>query len=91
MLFRSMKGLKSWEANEEKRSKHIIEKMLYMVEINNTNCEICKGLFGTQINLICSDFLDEIKFKTNKNKRYKYFLLQKVEKYQRQKICIQKI
>ena len=64
---RLMKGLKSWEANEEKRSKHIIEKMLYMVEINNTNCEICKGLFGTQINLICSDFLDEIKFKTNKN------------------------
>jgi hypothetical protein len=35
-----MDGLKKWEPNEKKRSKHIIENMLYMVELNKKNCDI---------------------------------------------------
>jgi SAM-dependent methyltransferase len=60
-----MNGLKKWEPNEKKRSKHIIENMLYMVEINKQNCAICKGIFGNNVNIICNDFLKDIHFKNN--------------------------
>lgn len=62
VYLRLMKGLKKWESNEKKRSKHIIENMLYMVELNKKNCDICKGIFGANLRLICGDFLDDIKF-----------------------------
>jgi hypothetical protein len=36
--------------------------MLYMVEINKNNCNICKSIFGPNVRLICGDFLTELKF-----------------------------
>ena len=62
VYLRLMKGLKNWEHDEQKRSKHIIENMLFMVEINKKNCDICKSLFGNNVRLICGDFLDTLKF-----------------------------
>lgn len=62
VYIRLMNGLKKWESNEKKRSKHIIENMLYMVELNKKNCDICKSIFGANLRLICGDFLDDIKF-----------------------------
>jgi len=59
---RLMYGLKSWEHNLKKRSDHIIENMLFMVEINKTNCKICKDLFGDNVNLLCCDFLSDFRF-----------------------------
>ena len=59
---RLIRGLTKWEPNEQKRSKHIIENMLYMVELNKTNCAICKSIFGNKINIICGDFLETIKY-----------------------------
>jgi hypothetical protein len=64
---RLMNGLEKWESNNKKRSKHIIEKMLYMVELNSESCKKCKSIFGQNANIICGDFLEEFKFK-NKNK-----------------------
>jgi hypothetical protein len=52
-----MKGLERWEPNEKKRSKHIIENMLYMVEINPKNVKIAKKIFGSKANICCADFL----------------------------------
>jgi hypothetical protein len=63
VYIRLMNGLKKWEPNEKKRSKHIIENMLYMVELNKKNCDICKSIFGSNLKLICGDFLDDLKFK----------------------------
>ena len=60
---RLMNGLEKWESNDKKRSKHIIEKMLYMVELNEESCKKCKNLFGRNANIICSDFLEEFEFK----------------------------
>jgi hypothetical protein len=60
-----MDGLSQWEPSEKKRSKHIIENMLYMVELNKTNCSICKSIFGSNVNLLCEDFLKDIQFKKN--------------------------
>lgn len=54
-----MIGLTSWESNKDKRSNHIIENMLYMVEINPNNVTISKEIFGTKANICCADFLKE--------------------------------
>lgn len=54
-----MKGLEKWEPNQNKRSKHIIENMLYMVEINSKNVEISKTIFGSNANICCADFLND--------------------------------
>lgn len=62
VYIRLMNGLKKWEPSEKKRSKHIIQNMLYMVEINRKNCNICKSIFGQNLNLICGDFLTDFKF-----------------------------
>jgi hypothetical protein len=59
---RLLKGLSKWEPNERKRSDHIIANMLFMVEINKTNCKICRNLFGEKVNLLCIDFLQDVHF-----------------------------
>lgn len=63
VYIRLMNGLKKWEPHDKKRSKHIIENMLYMVELNKNNCDLCKSIFGPNVNLICGDFLDDLQFK----------------------------
>ena len=67
VYMRLMNGLKKWQSNANKRSKHIIENMLYMVELNKTNCAICKSIFGDKLKIICGDFLDAVKFPGSNN------------------------
>lgn len=67
-----MKELAKWEPNEKKRSKHIIENMLYMVEINPKNVKISKKIFGSNANICCANF------ETNSEKCFKEF---KVDKF----------
>jgi hypothetical protein len=55
---RLMDGLKKWQPDERKRSKHIIENMLFMVEINPKNVKISRRIFGENANIYCGDFLD---------------------------------
>jgi hypothetical protein len=38
-------GLKAWEPNENKRRKHIIENMIYMMELQSNNNRIAKNIF----------------------------------------------
>lgn len=59
VYLRLMNGLKGWESCKKKRSDHIIRNMLYMVELNLTNVEICRKVFGETANIVCGDFLDE--------------------------------
>ena len=54
---RLMNGLSEWETDPIIRSKHIIQNMLYMVEMNDANVEICVSLFGSLSNVVCSDIL----------------------------------
>ena len=65
IFLRLMKGLQKWEKNDKKRSVHILTNMLYMVEINKKNCNICKEIFGENINIFCGDFLSDISFSKN--------------------------
>ena len=55
---RLMEGLKKWQPNEPKRRKHIIEHMLYMVELNPKNVKISRKIFGDNANIFCGSFLD---------------------------------
>lgn len=45
VYYKLMDGLKKVFPNEAKRSKHIIEKMLFMIELNPVNVSICKKIF----------------------------------------------
>lgn len=45
VYYKLMNGLKYKIKNEKARSKHIIENMLYMVELNKQNANECKKIF----------------------------------------------
>lgn len=70
VYLRLMKGLANWEPSNKKRSDHIITNMLYMVEINKNNCDICKSLFGAKANIICGDFLTDFIFRNRDDIRF---------------------
>jgi hypothetical protein len=64
--YKLMVGLKDVDGytDEEFRSKHIIENMLYMIEINPINSEVCKKIFKmidnqANPNIVSADFLNE--------------------------------
>jgi len=51
------KGLSTIILDEEERKTHIIEKMLYLIELKPTNLTILKERFGPKANIIGMDFL----------------------------------
>ncbi len=62
---RLMNGLKDYNKNglnlskEQERSKYIITKMLYMVELNPKNVAVSRKIFGKDANIFCGSFLTE--------------------------------
>jgi len=61
IYMRLMGGLKNEIKNEKERKKHILEKMLYMSELNKKNVFVCKQIFDInneyKLNLYCGDSL----------------------------------
>ncbi len=62
LFFWLMDSLKTKIPDQEKRAKHIIEKMIYITEINNTNVKACEKIFKTisptaKLNIHKGDFL----------------------------------
>jgi hypothetical protein len=51
IFYKLDEGLKFWEPNEKKRRKHIIENMLYMIELQSNNNRIARRIFET----LCED------------------------------------
>jgi hypothetical protein len=70
VLKRLMKGLESWESKEEIRKKHILENMLYHVEMNPESVEKLQKVLNPEgkykLNIKCSDFLTFDKVKNKK-------------------------
>ena len=59
LLFKKLyAGLKKKIPNDKKRQNHIIEKMLYMVEINEEHIPKLRELFGEKANIYNEDFLE---------------------------------
>jgi hypothetical protein len=50
-FYKLNEGLTSWEPNENKRKKHIINNMLYMMEYQSNNSRIARNLFSK----LCDD------------------------------------
>ena len=72
VYFKLMETLKNVDgySNENKRSKHIIEKMLFMNELNPVNVAISKKIFkmidaAANPNIMKGDFLNEVAFIKN--------------------------
>lgn len=59
---RLMAGLVAHIPDPAERSRHIIERMLYMVEYNPESCVRIREIFGTAANLSCGSFLDSTRF-----------------------------
>jgi len=61
IYLRLMKGLEEKIPNEKERKKHILENMLYMIELNKKNVFICKNIFDIndkyKLHLVCHDAL----------------------------------
>lgn len=79
VYIRLMKSLEYWEPDEEKRRKHIIEKMLYMIEVseksifilNKVFCGISSGPGGQyKLNIFHGSFVEN---KDTKEDVYKLF------------------
>jgi hypothetical protein len=62
VYLRLMKGLAEEIPSKSKRKRHILEKMLYMCELNSKNVHMCRQILdaGNQykLNLHCGDFLE---------------------------------
>jgi site-specific DNA-methyltransferase (adenine-specific) len=63
VYYRLMKSLKSSIVSDKVRSKHIIEKMLFMNDLNHKNVVFCKKIFAmidpeAEINISNKDFLE---------------------------------
>ena len=54
------KGLISVIPNEEERKSHIIENMIYIIEIKESNIIILREIFGKKANIFHTDFLSTI-------------------------------
>lgn len=64
IYMRLMEGLKNIVTDEEQRRKHILENMIYMVELDVNNCNIIKDIFKDyNINLYQDSFIDFKHFK----------------------------
>ena len=61
VLERLMGGLKDWEPDEEARKKHILEKMLFHVEMNPESIAKLQKVLNPEgkytLNVHCGDFL----------------------------------
>ena len=62
VLKRLMEGLSQWEPNEEARKKHILEKMLFHVEMNPESVAKLQKILNPEgkytLNVHCGDFLE---------------------------------
>ena len=57
IYFRLMDGLANCIDDATQRHIHIIEKMLFMVDINPQNVDTCRRVFGPSANIECADVL----------------------------------
>ena len=61
VYLRLMDGLKDKIKDDKKRKKHILEKMIYMSELNKKNCFVIQQIFNIndeyKLNLYCGDTL----------------------------------
>ena len=81
VYFRLMQSLKNTIQDKNKRHKHILSKMLYMVELNTDNYHTLLFLFGKNTNIINDDFLND----THSLNKEKFHIIVSNPPYQKNK------
>jgi hypothetical protein len=71
---RLMQGLSRKIPHKESRAAHIIEKMLFLNELNPANAKRARQLFGPRANITAHDFLDETWFPSDESDKYDIIL-----------------
>jgi type I restriction-modification system DNA methylase subunit len=70
ILKRLMEGLKKWQPDEELRKTHILERMLFHIEMNPESVKKLQKVLNPDgkyhLNIKCSDFLTFDKLKSKK-------------------------
>jgi hypothetical protein len=67
LFFLLYKHLKQRIPNNDERKTHIIENMIYMVEINDVNTTYLKKIFGEKANIVEENYLDWFPTLNNKS------------------------
>jgi hypothetical protein len=75
VFYKLDEGLKGWEPNETKRRRHIITKMLFMLELQSNNTRIARNIFeklcdGCSPNILTINSLDPTLFAKLKAKGF---------------------
>lgn len=73
LFYRLDKGLTNVIPNETERKTHIIQNMIYMVEIKESNILELKKTFGEKSNIIHNDFINGVDMNYTKNKKNNTF------------------
>lgn len=55
VFHRLQNGLAKWEPDPVRRARHIVEKMLTMVELHRPHCTALRKVFGAKANIVCAD------------------------------------
>jgi hypothetical protein len=58
LYYKLLDGLRDVIKNSRERKRHIIEKMIYMVEIQPKNITVLKSIFGNNANIYYKNFLE---------------------------------
>ena len=80
VFYKLDEGLKTWEPNEKKRRKHIIEKMLYMMELQSYNNRVAKNIFTSLCEGCVPNIWTTNTLKQTKENILEYFKIDRIDR-----------
>lgn len=69
-----MNGLKEIIPEKKERHEHIITKMIFMIEIKESNVNILREYFGDEANIVCENYIDTKVEYVNFPKRFDFII-----------------
>ena len=80
IFYKLDKGLEKWEPNSQKRKKHIIENMIYMMELQSNNNRIAKNIFKKLCDNCTPNIWTVDSLKVNKDDILKHFDIDSIDR-----------
>ena len=80
IFYKLDKGLEKWEPNTQKRRKHIIENMLFMMELQSNNNGIATKIFKQLCNNCIPNIWTIDSLKVSKDDILKHFTIDRIDR-----------
>ena len=80
IFYKLDKGLEKWEPKTQKRRKHIIENMLFMMELQSNNNRIAKNIFKKLCNNCIPNIWTIDSLKVSKDDILKHFTIDRIDR-----------